>query len=551
MPGAKEKVAMSLVKLKRFLSIFAHNRRGMIGMLIISAFAVMALGAPLLTPYDPVGDKFITGSYSAPLWLKYVPAALGGMPGAAENMLVEDNAGFSDGLTEWNFTGGSNVSISYSSSIGDKEDGSAKITFTRNETGKTYGSVSVALFKRFYFPYSGSPRKFIANMSLLAEGTTQYGPYMTWEWINETLGKGRSIKITQDVLDTKVQMYMYLQRVSDGKIYAIWPYQSETSRGLDMKPAVFTSNKLPKPGLVYAATDTWISSGVYVADSDVIRYFNVSDTSREVFASNSIPGDFVFGVNLTFLDTNATRPVETSIYVDDFRLDLAGRVWGLMGSDHYGSDLWSQLVFGARISLYVGLLASILSVVLGLIVGLAAGYMGKYVDEFLMRFSDMLLVIPTLPLLIVLIAVLGPDLENLILLIGLLGWMGFARVVRSQVLSIKERPFVEAAKAVGAGKIHIMTKHILPNIISLVYVSLATSVPGAIVAEAALSFLGFYDPNKMSWGRMLYEVQVNGAAQYWWWVVPPGLCIAFLAVAFILLGFALDEVFNPRLRMRR
>jgi len=104
---------------------------------------------------------------------------------------------------------------------------------------------------------------------------------------------------------------------------------------------------------------------------------------------------------------------------------------------------------------------------------------------------------------------------------------------------------------VGAGKIHIMTKHILPNVVSLIYVTLATSVPGAIVSEAALSFLGFYDPNKMSWGRMLYEVQANGAAQYWWWVVPPGLCIAILAVAFILLGFALDEVFNPRLRMRR
>jgi peptide/nickel transport system permease protein len=91
----------------------------------------------------------------------------------------------------------------------------------------------------------------------------------------------------------------------------------------------------------------------------------------------------------------------------------------------------------------------------------------------------------------------------------------------------------------------------MPNVMSLVYVSLATSVPSAIVSEAALSFLGFYDPNRMSWGRMLYEVQANGAVQYWWWVIPPGLCIAALAIAFIMFGFALDEIFNPKLRMRR
>jgi peptide/nickel transport system permease protein len=258
---------------------------------------------------------------------------------------------------------------------------------------------------------------------------------------------------------------------------------------------------------------------------------------------------------MTFQDTRSLVPVnkavETTVYLDNLWLSFDGRIWGVLGTDQYGRDLWSQLIYGAGISLYVGVLAAVLSVVLGLIVGLAAGYLGRYADEVLMRFSDMLLVIPTLPLLIVLIAVIGPALENLILVVGLLGWMGFARLVRSQVLTLKERPFVEAAKAVGAGKMHIMVKHILPNVVSLVYVSLATSVPGAIVAEAALSFLGFYDPNRMSWGRMLREAQGSGGVRYWWWILPPGMCIAFLAIAFIMLGFALDEVFNPRLRQRR
>jgi peptide/nickel transport system permease protein len=148
--------------------------------------------------------------------------------------------------------------------------------------------------------------------------------------------------------------------------------------------------------------------------------------------------------------------------------------------------------------------------------------------------------------------VLGASINNLIILLGVLGWMGFARTVRSQVLSLRERPFIEAAKAAGAGRIYTMTKHILPNVMSLVYVTLATSVPGAVVSEASLSFLGFYDPKVMSWGRMLNAVQfeAQGAFDKWWWAIPPGLCIALLALSFILIGFSMDEVLNPRLRAR-
>lgn len=175
---------------------------------------------------------------------------------------------------------------------------------------------------------------------------------------------------------------------------------------------------------------------------------------------------------------------------------------------------------------------------------------GGAADQFLMRFNDLMLVLPSLPLMIVLVAVLGARIENLIVLLGFLGWNGFARLVRSQVLSLKERPFVEAAKASGAGTGHIVIRHIMPHVMALVYVSLATAVPGAITTEAALSFLGFYDPLRMSWGRMLREVFVAGATRNWWWIIPPGLCIALVAMAFILLGFALDEILNPKLRLR-
>jgi peptide/nickel transport system permease protein len=280
------------------------------------------------------------------------------------------------------------------------------------------------------------------------------------------------------------------------------------------------------------------------------RFNTEQDLASLIFTG---PANYTLGLEIAFFDlpTNAGKDARVSVYVDKLDFKSYGTCFGLLGCEFQGRDIFSQLVYGTRISIYIGIVAALVSVGLGLLVGLVSAYLGGVVDEALMRFTDALLVLPGLPLIIVLIAVLGTSVSNLIILIGFLGWMGFARVVRSQVLSLKERPFIEAAKAIGAGKSHIMFKHIVPNVMSLVYVTLATSVPGAIVAEAALSFLGYYDPSIMSWGRMLYDVQNKGSYQAYWWVLPPGICIAAISIAFILLGYALDEILNPRLRIRR
>src|SRR5437879_4209206 len=150
----------------------------------------------------------------------------------------------------------------------------------------------------------------------------------------------------------------------------------------------------------------------------------------------------------------------------------------------------------------------------------------------------MMLVITSLPLFIFLFVVLGTNLINIIMLICFLGWMGFARVIRSQILSLKERPFIEAAKAAGAGTRRILSSHIFPNVVSLTYVNLALAVPGAIITEAALSFLGLGDPSSPSWGQILSRAQSFGAQRIWWWVVPPGIAIALVSLSFVLIGYA-------------
>jgi peptide/nickel transport system permease protein len=254
--------------------------------------------------------------------------------------------------------------------------------------------------------------------------------------------------------------------------------------------------------------------------------------------------DYTFGFQATFYGPS-------KINVDNVNLKLYGSAYGLLGTDDLGNDLLAQNTWGARISLTVGLLASFIGISLGLIVGLIAGYKTGLVDEVLMRTTDMVLVIPALPLLLVLIAVLGASIFNIILVIGFLGWMGFARIIRAQVLTLKERPFVEAAKAAGAGTRQILTRHVFPNIISLTYVNLALTVPAAILTESALAFLGLFDPNTISWGRILDNAEVAGSLSVWWWVIPPGLGIAIVSVSFVLIGYALDEIFNPKLRLRR
>lgn len=223
-----------------------------------------------------------------------------------------------------------------------------------------------------------------------------------------------------------------------------------------------------------------------------------------------------------------------------------------LGTDHMGKDVLAGVIMGSRTSLLVGIAATAMSMVIGALVGIVSGYYGKAVDSVLMRLTDVFLVIPWLPLMLVLAALLGPSLTNIILVIGITSWAGTARIIRSQTLSIKERPYVERARAIGSGDIHIMARHILPNVFPLVFANTILVAAVAILSETTLSFLGMGDPTHVSWGMMLHYAFERGATTLgaWWWIIPPGLSVVLVVLGFTFMGYALDEISNPRLRRR-
>lgn len=567
----RKRLEFTLKRFIGFIKIFLRNKRGVLGLTIIIFFSIMALGAPLFTPYTPLGTDpnrilQVSSSHAAPAWLRYLPSFLGGNPTLSETLVPIKNPSemrlINEG-GEFMFNGDRAVKPSHVSDINfpySKEgSGCLSLHFEFNETVRG-GNVTATIYKEFSYPFSGPPGSFFGSLMLL---------------VNGTVDENGTLKIP-----VEVKLYLQAGNGTKMKLYPPPGYiYSEATRRWERQsiPSGFTaipnSTKLiidkPQKGSI----NGWITPvtffmlpgtknpqpqsshicSTHTSVANILKYeYNYTVLTPVRSYLPVTPANYKLGVDVTFIvGQNASIGDYVTVYMDELDLILYGSCFGLMGTNHLGQDLFAQLVYGSRVSLYVGLLSALLSVSIGLIVGLAAGFLGGAVDEALMRINDFMLVIPGLPLMMVLVTILGTRIEILIIILGLLGWNGFARLVRSQVLSLKESAFVEATRAVGASRAYIIFRHMVPNVMPLVYVSLATSVPGSITAEAALSWLGFADPYRVSWGKMLRDFQTSANMTQWWWVVPPGICIAALALSFILLGFALDDILNPKLRQRR
>ena len=221
-----------------------------------------------------------------------------------------------------------------------------------------------------------------------------------------------------------------------------------------------------------------------------------------------------------------------------------------LGSDAVGRDVWSRTVHASRVSLMVGIGAVALYVAIGLVLGAISGFYGGWIEIAILRLADIVLSFPALILVLVIVALVGPSLANIILVIGLLGWPRIARLVRGQLLSLREREFVQAARVIGASDARLMFRHLLPNTTGVVLVAATFGVANAILVEASLSFLGMgVQPPTPSWGNMLTDAQSLSALESmpWLWL-PPGLMIFLVIIAINFLGDGLHDVFDPRAR---
>lgn len=216
-----------------------------------------------------------------------------------------------------------------------------------------------------------------------------------------------------------------------------------------------------------------------------------------------------------------------------------------LGTDSKGRDMLAMIVSGARVSLLVGLIASGIAIVLGTIVGVLSAYLGGWADNVMMRFTDIMMTFPFFLLLVLIVFIFGPRLAFIVLAIGLTGWTGTARLVRSESLSLRTREFVIAARAMGASDGRIIFRHLVPNVISLIIVIATLSIPGVILAEAALSFIGLGDPTVASWGIIL-EAGQHSLDTAWWVAVEPGIMLFLTVLAFNFLGDGLRDAFDPK-----
>ncbi|MDA8368555.1 MAG: ABC transporter permease [Nocardiopsaceae bacterium] len=224
-----------------------------------------------------------------------------------------------------------------------------------------------------------------------------------------------------------------------------------------------------------------------------------------------------------------------------------------LGTDAFGRSVLAMVVWGARISLTVGFLATFVSVALGTLIGITAGHFGGWSANVLMRVTDWFAVLPALVMAVALAAVMSRSTVTIIIAIGVTAWPATARIVRAQTLAVEARPFIERARALGGGHGHIMLRHVLPNVMPVVLAQTTLLVAESIIMESTLAFLGLGDPATISWGAILQEARTAGAVSsgIWWYLIPPGLAIAFVALAFTVCGRAVEAVFNPRLRERR
>ena len=528
MGAAPKKKGKFLEGFRRTARLYFKSKIGIIGLAVIVFFILIAVFAPYLTQNNPVSSYNVSSPFSVPAWATIFPQyrnlAVSGYPADGNSFTTQTD------IAAWTLSGKNYV------------DTLAPSVVLPGNLTQFRGAILV-------------------NASVSSSGQSSTNPYlpgglpafsMSEPFVYSTKPPTTFlVSALIDPLEMKNISAAYIDFIitSPSKNYSL-----STIEDFNIREAIlFTPQQLR----------TWVNATV---QSGLLPLSGLPG-----FASSSNPGQLIFNSTGNYRFTVRLEVVPSgddpsiSFYVTGVNLHILGNAYGLMGTDNGGRDLWSQFVWGSRISLLIGIASGVGAVAMGTILGLVAGYLGGVYDEIISRISDFFLVIPFLPLLIVAVLLIGHDpflykfiYDWIIALFVILSWPVITKLIRSQVLTVKERPYVEASRALGGGTGHIIRRHILPNVMGLVYSQVALNVSGFILTEAALDYLAvaIHPINTITWGITLsnsldFATLANSTVGHvWWWLLPPGIAIAALSLAFVLVGFALDQIFNPRLRQR-
>lgn len=523
------------VSITNFWREYRKHRIGLIGLFLILIFIGMAVFAPFLVTHDPTPQAKVAPFYLAPSWMAiFDPHAVVTDdyltdPKLHEAPVMEVNGTSNEfsfvhqAIDEFNNV--SYVNLTWAHTAGTKLNYLWADSRTGQDPNKTMPDYSDFVYFDQLIDWKWNAEPSDVNMSI-SFGTTLTGDFApgaqylnnykfeVYVWIIDSSGDWTRVYHSKDAT--------YVEDIQEKRISLNY-YSIESIFG-----GMVSTNNTPQED----PSDTLT---VRVGLAPTYRFEN--DTTGSLYDYEQ-PWTFYNG--------------SVTIQVTQLKLVAYGDYFGILGTTNWGADAYSQLIYGSRISLVIGIVATALSTAVGVIVGMVAGYFGGKTDEILMRLVDFLLVIPGLPLMMVLAAFLGPSIQNIIIVIAILGWTGTSRLIRSQVLAEKNKAYVESARAIGASDTYIMFKHILPNVTPILFANITLGVVGAILSEAGLSFLGLTSPEDPSWGRMLADARTGGAFTLgaWWVVLFPGFMITLLSLAFTFVGHSMDQVLNPRLRER-
>lgn len=492
-------------KILGFWQEYRRSKSGIIGLVMIFGFVFVAVFGPSIAPYNPE-TEMLAARIALPQWMAMLPG----------NNNLPPSLSF-----DVNWTAKSNDAFDFRL----EEDGELAEMLNRDMV-----NVRSILFKGDSAEETGF--KTVFNFSYNYESPEAFKCSFRWRVLN--------------LNQTGYNLELCLTRYNENgtKECSLWDSNFNAASPQESEEYLYYFDI---PGLP-AGFPRYVELG---SGREILYMQRLDFSSEESFLDEIFSkGDYSLTFYVRVKPESMTSKIEVQIF--DFNFRTLGTVHGLLGTDSRGRDIFSRVLYGTRISLIVGLLVATLSTSLGLLVGTISGYLGGIVDEISMRTVDLLLCLPVFPLLIITAQMFNRNLYVAMTLIVLLSWMAGARMIRSQVLTIRERPYVEAAVATGCSSLYILRTHVVPNVLPLVFSYMILTIPSAILIEASLSFLGLGDPTLVTWGRIIQEAMKGGAltSRAWWWLFSPGIAIVLVCIGFVFVSHAFDRIVNPKLKTR-